>query len=314
MNRKRLLAIAVVMISAMTALALDKVTFIPQWTAQAQFAGYFVAKEKGFYAEEGLDVNIEFPSNSISAMTLLKEGQCQFTTSQLLDALCAADQGTDLVNILQTSQQSGLVLVGYNGKNPETLGEGDKVGIWGAGFSLLSHIFNQRNQKGFEFIHFTNNVSLFLSGAIDATLAMSYNELLQLKQSNIDISGNTVYWFSDHDYDIPEDGVYTTRAFYKAHPDECESFAKATKRGWEWCRQHPEEALDIVMQYIAKHKILTNRVIQELMLKEVLRLNTDPMTGHTTYELKKEKVDEASQMLYECQLIKKPITYSDITK
>ena len=114
------------MISAMTALALDKVTFIPQWTAQAQFAGYFVAKEKGFYAEEGLDVTIEFPSNSISTMTLLKEGQCQFTTTQLLDAICAADQGTDLVNILQTSQQSGLVLVGYNGKNPETLDKGDK--------------------------------------------------------------------------------------------------------------------------------------------------------------------------------------------
>ena len=314
MNRKRLLAIAVVMISAMTALALDKVTFIPQWTAQAQFAGYFVAKEKGFYAEEGLDVTIEFPSNSISTMTLLKEGQCQFTTSPLLDALCTADKGTDLVNILQTSQQSGLVLVGYNGKNPETLDKGDKVGIWGAGFSLLSNIFNQRNHKGLEFVCFTNNVTLFLSGAIDATLAMSYNELLLLRQSNIDISGKTVYWFSDHDYDIPEDGVYTTRDFYKDHPEECESFAKATQRGWEWCRQHPEEALDIVMQYIADNRILTNRVIQEMMLKEVLRLNTDPTNGHTTYELKKEKVEEASKLLYECQLIKRPITYSDITK
>ena len=146
------------------------------------------------------------------------------------------------------------------------------------------------------------------------SLAMSYNELLLLRQSNIDISGNTVYWFSDHNYDIPEDGVYTTRDFYKAHPEECESFAKATQRGWEWCRQHPEEALDIVMQYVADNRILTNRVIQEMMLKEVLRLNTDPTNGHTTYELKKEKVEEASKLLYECQLIKRPITYSDITK
>lgn len=76
--------------------ALTRVTFAPQWNAQAQFAGYFVAKEKGFFNDEGLDVKIIFPSNSQSSHVLLKEGKCQFITTQLLDAIKIRDWGTNL--------------------------------------------------------------------------------------------------------------------------------------------------------------------------------------------------------------------------
>ena len=74
MRYKRTILTVVVMTLTTFAWALKKVTFAPQWTAQAQFAGYFVAKDMGFYAEEGLDVNIIYPSNSQSSIELLKEG------------------------------------------------------------------------------------------------------------------------------------------------------------------------------------------------------------------------------------------------
>ena len=92
---------------ANVALAQKKVTFAPQWNPQSQFAGYFVAKEKGFYKAEGLDVNIIFPTNSQSSHILLKEGRCQYTTMQLLDAIKDMDWGMNLVNLLQTSRQNG---------------------------------------------------------------------------------------------------------------------------------------------------------------------------------------------------------------
>ncbi len=312
MFHNRQIILTMTMLAAMTASAFEKVTFAPQWTAQAQFAGYYVAKDKGFYEEEGLDVNIVYPTNSQSSISMLKEGKCQFTTTQLLDAIHAIDQGTEIVNILQTSQQSGLVLVGYNGKNPEKLKPGAKVGIWNAGFSFISEMMNQRDGRQFQFIRFTNNVSLFMSGAIDATLAMSYNELLLLRQANVNLSGNAVLWFSKHGYDIPEDGLYVMRAYQKTHPVICRKFAKATRRGWEWCRQHPEEALEMVMEHIKKNNILTNIVIQRLMLKEILRLNTDPKTYKATYVLDRGKVEKSVDMLRKCGLIRRRVSYNDI--
>ena len=314
MGYKRTILTVVVMTLTTFAWALKKVTFAPQWTAQAQFAGYFVAKDKGFYEEEGLDVNIVYPSYSQSSIKLLKEGRCQFTSLQLLDALCAKENGISLVNLLQTDQQSGLVLVGYDGRNPAELKQGAKVGIWNAGFSILAKIMNQREKKNYQFIRFTNNVSLFMSGAIDATLAMSYNELLQLRQSNVRLDEKTVFWFSKNGYDIPEDGLYTTRNYYSNNRQVCKSFAKASKRGWEWCRQHPDEALEIVMKYVKDNNILTNKVIQRLMLQEVMRLHTDPATGKTLYTLDKAKFEKVVGWLLECDIIKNKIEYKDITE
>ena len=310
----RKILMAMTMLATNHATALEKVSFVPQWTAQAQFAGYFVAKEKGFYEQEGLDVNIKYPTYSQSSISMLKNGECQFTTTQLLDAICTIDQGTELVNILQTSQQSGLVLVGYNGKNPEKMKQGAKVGIWNAGFSLLSIMMNKSERKDFQFVRFTNNVSLFMSGAIDATLAMSYNELLQLRQANVNLKGKTVYRFSEHGYDIPEDGLYVTRKYMQNHPMTCRKFARATQRGWQWCRQHPQETLEIVMKYIRKNNILTNKVIQRLMLDEVLRLNTNPKTGKPSFALDRKIADKAIDMLRKYNLISHELNYKDITE
>lgn len=292
--------------------ALTRVTFAPQWNAQAQFAGYFVAKEKGFFNDEGLDVKIIFPSNSQSSHVLLKEGKCQFITTQLLDAIKIRDWGTNLVNILQTARHNGTLIVGRDGKNPHKM-KGAKVGKWNAGFSLVAMIANKKEQLDYHFIRFTNNVSFFLSGAIDATLAMSYNEYNLLKQSNVQLDDNCVYRFADHGYDIPDDGLYTTAAYYNAHKDTSVRFARASRRGWEWCHSHPNEALEIVMDYVNRHKVSTNRVIQKLMLREILRLQKDK-TGKTPFKLYKEEVELANRLMVECGFIDRQTHYNDIVR
>ena len=83
----------------------QSITLIPKWTAQAQFAGYYVAEKMGFYKEEGLDVHIKHP------FLYLKEDAPQAVITNLSQALIAYQKGNRIVNIMQTSQENSLILV-----------------------------------------------------------------------------------------------------------------------------------------------------------------------------------------------------------
>ena len=108
--------VAICSCGVQTATAQDgTIVFTPQWTAQAQFAGYYVAMEKGFYSEAGLKVKIEHPSATRPAMDRLNANECQATTLQLCQALEYIEGGTPLVNILQTSMNNAMVIVSARG-------------------------------------------------------------------------------------------------------------------------------------------------------------------------------------------------------
>ena len=115
---------------------LKRFVFTPQWTPQAQFAGYYVAKELGFYREAGLDVIIEHPNATYSAISRIRNSESDATTLQLVQALEIIDNGIPMVNTLQTSMNNGMALVSRNNENPLTQ-HGAKVGIWSAGFPFV---------------------------------------------------------------------------------------------------------------------------------------------------------------------------------
>lgn len=311
--RLRLIALVYAIMTVMGVRALEQVVFAPQWHAQAQFAGYFVAKEMGFYKAEGLDVKFLFPTSSISSDVFLDKGKCQFSTMHLADVVKSVSEGKHFVNILQTSMRNGMMLVGRNGMNPMKM-KGKRVGIWKAAFSNLVKIMNKKEGLNYDFVQFTDNVSLFLSGTIDATLAMSYNDYYQLMQSNVMLNDKSVVRFSDRGYDIPEEGVYVTLDYYRKNKATAEKFARASKRGWLWCHEHPEKALDIVMKYVDSYNIITNSTLQRLMLKEILRLQKDKKTGKPLFVLRREDVDKVSKLMLECKIIDKPVKYEDIVK
>ena len=124
---------------------------------------------------------------------------------------------------------------------------------------------SMKEHLDYEWIRIASNINLFISGAIDATLAMSYNEYYQLAQAGVKLTDKNVYRFCDHGYNVQEDGVYMTREYYNQHRDEARRFAEASKKGWEWAAEHPEETLEIVMKYVQRNYIGTNRVLQELI-------------------------------------------------
>jgi NitT/TauT family transport system substrate-binding protein len=289
----------------------ETIVFTPQWTAQAQFAGYYVAEAKGFYREAGLDVDIVHPSVSLKAIDRIQRNMANATTFQLAEAIELVAQGIPLVNILQTSMNNAMVIVSARDKDPLTQ-KGARVGIWSVGFGQLAICMSIKDHLDYEWVRFTSHINLFLSGAIDATMAVSYNEYYQLMQAGFKMSEDNIYRFSEHGFNIQENGVYVKRDYFLTHREACQKFATATRKGWEWVAAHPDEALEIVMKYVRKYNAPTNRVMQKLMLKECLRLQLDPDSKRREFRVRPDMVEKASRLMLECGMLKRRVTYKEL--
>ena len=311
----RLLMLIVGLVASCSSVLAEEATivFTPQWTAQAQFAGYYVAQAKGFYREAGVKVRIEHPTATQPAMSRLCKNVCQATTLQLCQALEVVDGGLPLVNILQTSMNNAMVIVSARDQAPLEQ-KGAKVGIWSVGFGQLAICMNIKDHLNYQWVRFAQNINLFVAGALDATLAMSYNEYYQLMQAGVRMADKNVYRFCDHGYNVQEDGVYMTREYYATHKEQARRFAQASRKGWEWAAEHPEEALDIVMQYVDKDRISTNRVMQRLMLKEVLRLQIDRESKKREFRLRPDMVRQASRLMAENRMLRREVTYEELSE
>lgn len=287
----------------------QKIVFTPQWLPQAQFAGYYVAYEKGFYRQAGLYVEIQHPSASYSAFNRLLDGTSNIITQQLVQAMIAIDRGIPLVHVLQTSRQNALLVVSHDDdfRAIEDL-RGKKVGIWKVGFGDLLRMMNVEKDMNLQWVPYLDRMDLFVSGAVDAILTMSYNEYLQVKVAGYE--NKPFIRFCDiEEYNFPEDGLYAAAEFYKKYPDDVEDFAAASRRGWEYAREHPEEALDIVMKWMEKENVYTSRIHQQWMLEDILRLQCDKETDKPSFVLEPEKVERLSDLLLKYGRIYAPVSF-----
>ena len=289
----------------------QKITFTPQWLPQSQFAGYYVAQELGFYEEAGLEVEIEHNSASDNTTNRIKKGTCNAVTMNLFDAIVNISNGMEIVNVLQTSLHTGLVIVPRD-KDITQLNDlrNKRVGIWHAYYNQLSQIVNNDHQLNVEWIPFIQNCNLFIAGAIDATMAMIYNEAYHIHSSGFeDVS---YIYLSDYGYDFPEEGIYFTKDYVEKYPDKAKAFAEASQRGWEWAHQHPEETLDIVLNAMKKENLPANRQHQEWMLENVLQLQIDKETGNPTFELDEEKINQINEILLKNNTTTKRVTKTQL--
>ena len=290
----------------------EKFVFTTAWVAQAEFAGYYIAKEKGFYKQAGLDVTIQHPSLTSSAFHRLQTAETNAIMMSMISAIDFISQGIPLVNIFQDSMNSSNILVSRWDNNPMKM-KGEKVAIFNSDPSYLAMIMSHREEMDYQWVRFTSNINLFLSGAVDAMMTVSYNEFLLLQQAGFKMAEESLYRFSEKGYNIQENGVYVMRDYYLSHRDECQRFASATRKGWEWVAAHPDEALEIVMKYVRRFNTPTNKVMQKMMLKEVLRLQIDRDSKRREFRVRPDMVEKASQMMFECGLIKRRVTYKELT-
>ena len=290
----------------------QKITFSPQWSAQSQFAGYYAALEKGFYDEAGLDVSIVHPSNSYSSINMLKDGTTDFITCELIQAMMASDKGIRLVNLLQTTQHTTLVLISHE-KNISKMSDlaGRRIGTWKVGFSEIPYIIDKEHKLGVEWVKFINPLNIYISRAIDATLGKSYNEGILFSMSGI--TPGSILRFSEMGYDYPEDGLYVSEAFFKKNPDVCRKFAEASRKGWEWVRNNRKEAVDIVMKYVKEANVSTNIYVQQWMLEEVLEMQEDEKGEAPSYQLNANAFYWLNDVLLKHGYISKPVEYERLT-
>ena len=296
----------------------QKITFTPQWTPQAQFAGYYMAQEKGFYSEEGLDVTIKhIPANFTGTATdFLFTGESQIVGQQLLQAMVARSDGKKLVNVFQLTQKTGLMLLSKEPVDKFVQLDGKKVGRWKAGFSEICEIIQNSAGIDVEWVPFISGINLFVFGAVDATLCYSYSEYIKVLMSVGKFPEENIVRFSDMiDFEIPEDGLYVTEKYYKKNKATVDKFVRASKKGWEYVRRNPEETMSVVMKYVKEGNIVTNETVQKMMLEEYLRLQVNPATGEPDYAaVTREQFDQIQQQLLMSALIVNPITYEEIIK
>ena len=290
----------------------QKITFSPQWSAQSQFAGYYAALENGYYAEAGLDVSIVHPTNSYTSVNMLKDGTSDFITCELIQAMIAMDQGIRLVNLLQTTQHTTLVLISHD-KDIRKMSDlaGRRVGTWKVGFNEIPYILDAEHNLGIEWVKFISSLNIYLSGAIDATLGKSYNERILFSMSGI--TPGSMLRFSEMGYDYPEDGLYVSEKFFKKYPEQCRKFAEASRKGWEWVRNNRKEAVDIVMKYVNEANISTNIYNQKWMLEEVLEMQEDIKGEAPSYCLNTNAFYWLNEVLLKHGYISRPVDFQKLT-
>ena len=288
--------------SALAAGALKKATLIPQWEPQAQFAGYYVALAKGFFADEGVDMVILRGGPGQPPSRLLREGKAQFGTFFLTTAIMERAAGLPLVNLAQFVPHSTLLLVAKKADGIETPADldGKRVSVWGPEFRQATDTFFGRHGVAVTHVPQGFTVDLFLRGGVAACSAMRYNEYHAILNAGLDPDELTVFAMADYGLDLPEDGLYALERTVGDDPELCRAVARASIAGWNYAFAHPEEALDIVMSHVSAAHLPTNRMHQQWMLDQMRRVMTGP--GDPLGDLTRQRYQAAAKALGEAGL------------
>jgi len=250
------------------------ITYTPHWMPQSQFAGYYVALDRGYYRDAGLDVTIRHPSATENVVETLRNGECDVISLFLMTALEARDKGTDMVNICQLSQNSAQLFVTKASSGisrPEQL-NGKRIGAWEAGFREIPEAVLQQAGSVVTWVPIVSSVNLFLQGGIDAMVVMLYNEYDVIINCGVNENELNRIFCSEHGFNIPEDGLYALGDSYSSRPDVFRRFVAASLKGWETAFAEKDYALDLVMKEMKSANVPSNRAHQQWMLDKMEEL------------------------------------------
>ena len=236
----------------------DKITIQLKWVAQAQFAGYFVAREKGFYKDVGLDVTINPGGPDVAPPQVIAGGGADVVVDWMPSALASREKGVPLVNISQTFKHSGLELTcrADTGIIQPTDLKGKTVGIWYGGneYPFLSWMSKlgyktDGSPDGVKVIKQGFNVDPILQKQADCVSTMTYNEYWQVIDGGFTPSQLVVFKYEDMGVATLEDGLWVMEPKLKdpAFVANMAKFVKASMQGWDYAKAHPDEAVKIIL-------------------------------------------------------------------
>ena len=244
---------------AFSAQAAEKVTIQLKWVTQAQFAGYYVAQDKGYYQSEGLDVTIKPGGPDIGTPQVLAGGGADVIVDWMPSALASREKGVALVNIAQIFKKSGMMLTCRKDsgiKSPSDF-RGKTLGVWfyGNEYPFLSWmsklgIPTTGGSNGVTVLKQGFNVDPILQKQAECVSTMTYNEYWQIVDAGLSPSELVVYKYEDQGVSTLEDGLYVleNELRNKAFVSKMARFLKASIKGWNYAGDHPDEAADIVLE------------------------------------------------------------------
>lgn len=260
--------------------ALDAVSLQLQWVTQAQFAGYYVALDKGWYREEGIDLTINPGGPDLVSVDLVAAGTHDFGTSLLADLIVAVQNGKPVVSLAQIQQTNGLLLIAHKASGIEEPADfvGKRVGVWLGGWEAQFNALMAREEltaQDFDLVSQGFSMDPFLDGSLDVASAMIYNEYHVVLESGIQAEDINIIDYADYGLDFPGDVLFTSRRLAEDNPDLCTRMLRASLRGWEYAVEHPEEAADIVLKY--DESGVQTREHQLSMMQEIAKLVSLPV-------------------------------------
>ena len=238
---------------------LDPLTFQLKWVNQGQFAGYLVAKDLGYYEEEGLDVTINPGGPDIAPEQVIAGGGADVITTWMAAALAARERGVPLVNIAQPFQGSALQLVCSEESGVTSTDDfpGKTLGVWFFGNEYPFYAWmaklglsTEGGEEGVEVLRQAFSADPLLQGQADCISTMRYNEYKQILDAGIPEDTLTVFNYTDEGVGMLEDGLYVLeeRLEDEEFVDQLVRFVRASKKGWEYAEANPEEAAEIVLE------------------------------------------------------------------
>lgn len=246
-------------LSSAQAFAADALTLQLKWVTQAQFAGYYVAKDKGFYKDAGIDITIKPGGPDVAPEQVIAGGGADVIVDWMGGALAAREQGVPLVNIAQPFKKSGLLMICPKDGPVKTVADfpGKTLGVWFFGneypfFAWMNKLgvpTADGAAGGVKVLKQNFDVSALVDKQADCISVMTYNELGQAEDAGFTLDKLTVFNYTDLGNDLLEDGLYTTQAELDATGgvDKLTRFVKASQQGWQYAIEHPDQAAQIVV-------------------------------------------------------------------
>lgn len=259
----------------------EAVTIQLKWVTQAQFAGYYVAEKQGFYKDAGLDVTIKPGGPDIAPPQVIMGGGADVVVDWMPSALASREKGVPLVNIAQPFKRSGMMLTCRKDTGitkPEDF-KGKTLGVWFSGneYPFLSWM-SQLGLKttggpdGVTVLKQGFNVDPLLQKQADCISTMTYNEYWQVIEAGVKPEDLIVFKYEDQGVATLEDGLYVLEDKLKdpAFVATMAKFVKASMKGWDWAREHPDEAAKIVLDNDATGAQTEGH--QKTMMQEINKL------------------------------------------
>ncbi len=253
-----ILATAAALLLGTAAQAQEKVTLQLKWVVQAQFAGYLVAKDKGFYKEAGLDVTIKSGGPDIAPPQVIAGGGADVVVEWMPAALAAREKGVALVNIAQPFKRSGMMLTcrAETGIKAPTDLKDRTLGVWffGNEYPFMSWMTKlgyktDGSAGGVKVLKQGFNVDPLLQKQADCVSTMTYNEYWQVIDGGLTADKLVAFKYEDQGVATMEDGLYAleSKLADPAFSARMAKFVKASLKGWEYARANPAEAVKIVL-------------------------------------------------------------------